>query len=86
MKHREAFSAEIKETFNPTVPLILHWDGKMMDDLTGPGRNRFDRLSILVSGQDIMKLLSVPKLLDEAALTMTQAIVDTVDEWGLRTK
>ena len=38
IKHREAFSTEIKAAFHPTVPLILHWDGKMMDDLTGPGR------------------------------------------------
>ena len=42
MKHREAFTTEAKATFNPSVPLILHWDGKIMDDLTGSGRERVD--------------------------------------------
>lgn len=86
IKHRKVFSDEVKATFHPTVPLILHWDGKMMDDLTGPGRERVDRLPILVSGQDVTKLLSVPKLHDGTAVTMTRAVVDTVDEWGLRDK
>lgn len=84
IKHREAFSAEVKASFLPTVPLILHWDGKMMNDLTGPGRERVERLPILVSGQDVMKLLSVPKLQDGTAPTMTQAVVNAIDEWGLR--
>lgn len=86
MKHREAFTVEIKATFLPTVPLILHWDGKMLDDMTGPGRQRVDRLPVLVSGQDVVKLLAVPKLQDGTAHTMTQAVLDTVDEWGLRDK
>ena len=35
MKHHKLFSLEVKEIFDPAVPLILHWDGKIMDDLTG---------------------------------------------------
>jgi hypothetical protein len=84
MKHREAFTSEVKATFDPKVSLILHWDGKVMDDFTGPGRERIDRLPVLVSGHDVVKLLSVPKLEDGTAATMTREIVATVDEWGLR--
>jgi hypothetical protein len=36
MKHSESFSAEFKATFDPAVPLVLHWDGKIMEDLTIP--------------------------------------------------
>ena len=55
-----------------------------MDDLTGPERGKVDRLPILVSGQDVVKLLSVPKLQDGTAASMAQAITQTIDDWGLR--
>ena len=55
-----------------------------MEDLTGVGHEKVDRLSILVSGQTIVKLLTVPKLHDSTAITMVKAVVDTADEWGLR--
>ena len=32
--HREAKAAEIKESFSLTVPLTVHWDGKLMPSLT----------------------------------------------------
>ena len=53
---------------------------KIMEDLTGPGQERVDCLPILVSGQNIVKLLSVPKLHDGTAVTMTNAVVDSMDE------
>lgn len=84
MKHRKLFSSEVKEIFDPAVPLILHWDGKIMDDLTGSERGKVDRLPILVSGQDVVKLLAVPKLQDGTAASMAQAITQTIDDWGLR--
>src|SRR6218665_322089 len=82
MKHRKLFSLEVKATFDPAVPLILHWDGKIMDDLTG--RGKVDRLPILVSGQDVVKLLSVPKLQDGRSATLAQAITRSIDDWGLK--
>lgn len=86
MKHRELLTSEIKASFDPAVPLIVHWDGKIMEDFTGPGRERVDRLPILVSGQNLVKLLSVPKLNDGTAVTMSNAVVDSMDEWGLRNR
>src|SRR6218665_3793929 len=53
---------------------------KIMKDLTGPGRDRVDRLPLLVSGQNIVKLLSVPKLHDGTAVTMMNSVVDSMDE------
>ena len=67
MKHREAFTAEVKASFNPNAPLILHWDGKIMDDFTVPGHERVDRLPVLVSGKDVVKLLLVQKFHDSKA-------------------
>jgi len=42
IKHRKVFSSEVKAAFDPAVPLILHWDGKIMDNLTGPERGKVD--------------------------------------------
>lgn len=58
MKHQEAFVNEVKETFSPTVPLILHWDGKIMEDYSGLASIKWSLL-VLVSGQDVIKLLAV---------------------------
>ena len=59
-KFRSDFAAEVKASFNPAVPLVLHWDGKVMEDYTGSLHGRVDRLPILVSGQNVIKLLAVP--------------------------
>src|SRR6218665_1751668 len=84
MKHREVFSAEVKATFDPVVPLILHWGGKIIEDITSPGKKKVDRLPILVSGQNVVKLLYVPKLCNGTAVKMSEAVIDCLDEWGLR--
>ena len=57
-----------------------------MENLTGSGRDRVDRLPVLVSGQNVVKLLAVPKLPDGTAILTTGAIVQIVDEWGLRNR
>ena len=80
-KFRFARVMELKTNFKPTVPLTLHWDGKMMTDLTG--REVIDRLPILVSGAGVMKLLAVPKLRTSTADATATAIMDTVDDWEL---
>ena len=38
-----------------------------MDDFTIPGHKRVDRLPVQVSGKNVVKLLSVPKLHDGIA-------------------
>lgn len=34
LKHRDLLASEIKTSFNPSVPLVLHWDGKIMEDFS----------------------------------------------------
>jgi len=52
-RHRSKCAAALKDNlkFNPQKPLVLHWDGKLMKDLTGD--EKVDRLLILVSGSGI---------------------------------
>lgn len=80
--HRKNMADEIKESFSPTVPLTLHWDGKLMSDLTG--REIVDRLPILVSGDGMQKILAVPKLPDGKAEATALVIEETLAEWNLK--
>ncbi|CAI6362859.1 unnamed protein product [Macrosiphum euphorbiae] len=57
---RQRVFDDIKVSFNPNCPLTVHWDDKILTDITGKGH--VDRLPILVSGDGVSKLLSVPKL------------------------
>ncbi|KAK0045420.1 hypothetical protein Bpfe_025146 [Biomphalaria pfeifferi] len=54
-------AADIKVSFKPDYPLVLHWDGKMLPEILGLGE--VDRLPVLVSGDGSKKLLGVPKLI-----------------------
>ncbi len=41
-------------------PLVVYWNGKLLPESFGLGK--FDWLLVYVSGENIEKLLSVPKL------------------------
>src|SRR5678815_1027981 len=71
--NRAALAAEIRESFDPNVPLTIHWDGKIMPDHTGTERGCVDRLPIMVSGKDVTKPLAIPKLEPGTAAVMSDA-------------
>ncbi|XP_076849024.1 beta-ureidopropionase isoform X1 [Brachyhypopomus gauderio] len=73
-----------KKTFNPSVPLVVHWDGKMLPDVTG--HEQVDRLPVLVSGFQVEKLLGVPKLPNGTGETVSNAVVTMVQEWGIESQ
>jgi hypothetical protein len=59
-KLRFELSSKVKADFKPDVPLVVHWDGKLLQELTG--NEHIDRLPVLVSGRNVYKLLTVAKL------------------------
>ena len=81
MKHREDIALNLKEEFRPHVPLTVHWDGKILEDITG--RETVDRLPILVSGEGVDQLLNVPKLDSGTGLSTASAVYETVESWGI---
>ena len=50
-KHRSRFVIELKETFTVDVPLVVHWDGQLMEDLTT--KSYVDRLPVIFTGDGI---------------------------------
>ncbi|KAG0711860.1 hypothetical protein GWK47_019706 [Chionoecetes opilio] len=81
---REKMAKEIKAemTVNvPAVPLIIHWNGKLVEGMAGEGIA--SDLPILVSGDGIQKLLMVPKLAAGTGVLTGQAVYDAAKEWDL---
>ncbi|GBP66234.1 hypothetical protein EVAR_85604_1 [Eumeta japonica] len=54
MKQRKRVAESLKKEFQPNTPLTVHWDGKLIEDITG--HKTVDRLPILVSGQGVDQL------------------------------
>lgn len=83
-KHRKEMAESLKREFKTNLPLTVHWDGKLLEDITG--HETVDRLPILVSGQGIDQLLSVPKLDRGTGEACASAVYGTILEWGLSDK
>jgi len=58
VENREVVTSTNK-SFSPSDPLLLHWDAKLLPDITG-GQHKVDRVTVLVSGGGVEKLLVVP--------------------------
>jgi len=79
--HREKIAMSLKKDFQVDVPLTIHWDGKMLEDITG--HKTVDRLPILVSGRNVDQLLAVPKLESGTGESTASAVYEEALSWGL---
>ena len=63
--HRTLTRKEISTTQQAALicnsPLLLHWDIKLLPDITG-SKELVDRVAVLVTGGDLEQLLAVPKI------------------------
>ena len=59
-KERENISENLSKNYETDKPLIIHWDGKLLEDITG--NEVVDRLPVLISGSGENQLLGVPKI------------------------
>lgn len=84
IKTRQSLAENLKKEFSPDVPLTVHWDGKMLEDISG--HTIVDRLPILVSGENVDQLLSVPKLESGSGELAATVVYDTILSWGLADK
>src|SRR6218665_2537512 len=64
-----------------SVPLVVHWDGKLLQDLTG--KEHVDRLPVLVSGHGVNKLLGVPKLTSGKGENTAAAVYTLLQDWSV---
>ena len=67
--------------YNPSYPLVVHWDGKILPKIFGQGK--VDHFPILVSGDGNDKLLSVPTLAADTGEQKAVAIYNQMKLWRL---
>ena len=58
---REASARAEQAAFSPDMPLLLHWDGKLLPDIAGK-KELVDRVAVLVTGGEVEQLLGVLKI------------------------
>ncbi|KAK2702040.1 hypothetical protein QYM36_019351 [Artemia franciscana] len=63
------------------VPLVVHWDGKLIPDLIG--KEKVDRLPVLVSGKEVLQLLTVAKLPSGTGEAQASAVFGAIEDWGI---
>jgi len=80
-QHRAQFVKEYKSKFPLSASLVVHWDGKLMEDLTS--KQHVDRLPVIVTGEGISQLLGVPKIASGTGEAQASAVKCLIDEWNL---
>ena len=61
------------------MPLVLHRDGQIMNDINCHDKQEDVRLSIPVSGLNLVKLLAIHKLINGTATAISKAVVECLD-------
>ena len=83
----ERYAEEVKEGWLCSKPAALHWDGKIMSDIKDKYK-KYDRLPILVSDKDSVKLLGVPALPTKSSeLTgdlISSEVMPLVEKWNCK--
>jgi len=74
----------VRAEFHPECSLAVHWDGKILPEIVGEGY--VDRLPVLVSGEEVDKLLGVPKLPAGTAKCAANAVYNMIEQWNITDK
>jgi len=64
------------------TPLLLHWDGNLLVDITG-SKEMVDRIAVLVTGNGEERLLGVPKIGRGTGKEQAEARLKVLDDWCL---
>ena len=81
LKHRAAMASNIREEFRSGTPLVAHWVGKLVMDLTT--KEHLDGLAIIISGIGGAQLLAVAKLGSGTGKRMVASVVSALETWGV---
>ena len=89
-RSRRSYRAQVMEDLQAEFcksvhgPIVVHWDGKLLPDLMGPGKHeKVDRLPIIVSTSCQEQLLNVPKLPNASGHATADAVVASLENWRL---
>ena len=63
------------------VPIIAHFDGKILEDITDGKKSKRDRFAVLVNIGGEFKLLGIPAMDHGSAEAQYDALVALLEEW-----
>ncbi|XP_050339954.1 uncharacterized protein LOC126766137 [Bactrocera neohumeralis] len=78
---RKEIAEGLKDGLKLEANYIVHWDGKLLTDITGT--DTVDRLPIILTSCGTEQLLGVPKLKSGSASDQAVAILETLKQWGV---
>lgn len=73
-----------KQQLSSINGLVVHWDGKILSDLTG--REKVDRIAVLVSYDGTAKFLGAPKIQSGNGQNIAEAVYRILVEWNIAHK
>jgi hypothetical protein len=84
-KNREKVVEAMHNDIISNAPLLLHWDGKLLPDISD-NKTTVDRIAILLTGSGQEMLLGVSKIGHGTGKDQAEACLVTLDNWGLRSQ
>ncbi|XP_072157197.1 uncharacterized protein [Bemisia tabaci] len=82
--NRQEVVKKLRAEFVPDPVLTLHWDGKIVPDLTG--KEAVDRIAVVITGLTTEKLLEVPKIKQGTGKATAEAVFEVLKAWELGTQ
>ena len=79
--NRKSAAQDIKINFPADKVTTIHWDGKMLADMTDTTKK--DRLVIVASGANCEQILAVPKLNNATGAAQANAIFEEAKDWNI---
>ena len=77
---RSEESQELRKTFQSTIALLeIHWDDKLLQDLTG--KDMIDLLPVIIFGVKVNQLVRVAKITSSTGDAQTTAVFDLLKDW-----
>lgn len=84
IKYRRNIGENIKKDFKALNILTVHWDGKLLPEMTGV--TKVERLPVIITGLNCEQLLGVPKLNESSGLRQSEVIYDLLETWNITDK
>ena len=81
--NRQNYALQKRNDFVPTVPLLLHWDGKMLPGLTRVHADRENRVAIVVSWKNNEMLLGTPHIPSGTGKDHANVYTELLYKWNI---
>lgn len=84
---RLQYYKDIKDSFKPNVKLTVHWDSKLLPNISSSAAMaKTDRLAVVVSGDGVRKLLSVPIIPNSTGKAQADAVYGSLTDWDIENR